>query len=138
MLVKQVVEALGREFSRVRTFATLSPIPGFRWWLTERATTAPGSMSSELTSLVVKHDDVAVTDIATASASLREELMGRCARYLVSTDVRAGALDTVARFHLANGARLECQLDGGHFKHRTAPILRVDGQLSVSPVGSRT
>src|SRR5215468_2136707 len=28
-LIKQVVEALGREFPRIRRFATLSPVPGF-------------------------------------------------------------------------------------------------------------
>jgi malonyl-CoA decarboxylase len=107
VLIKQVVEALGREFPRIRTFATLSPIPKFRSWLRERATTAPESMSSELTSLVAKSDDVAVVDIAAVSASVRAELMQRCTRYLISTDCRAGALDPVARFHLANGARLE-------------------------------
>src|SRR5262249_38807721 len=107
VLIKQVVEALGREFRPIRTFATLSPIPGFVSWLRERATTAPDSMSSELTSLVAKSDDVAVADIAAAPGSLRDELMERCARYLISTDSRAGALDPVARFHLANGARLE-------------------------------
>jgi len=33
-LIKQAVEDLGREFPRLRTFATISPIPGFRRWLT--------------------------------------------------------------------------------------------------------
>ena len=107
VLIKQVVEALSREFPRIRTFATLSPIPGFRSWLMERATTVPESMSSELTSLVAKSDDIAAADIAAVAGSLREELMQRCVRYLISTDSRAGALDPVARFHLANGARLE-------------------------------
>ena len=107
VLVKQVVEALGREFPPIRTFATLSPIPGFRSWLTERAAIAPGSMSPELTALIARSNDVAIEDIAAVSGSLREELMERCSRYLISTDVRAGALDPVARFHLANGARLE-------------------------------
>src|SRR6185295_17835027 len=36
-LIKQVVEELGREFPHLRTFATLSPVPGFAAWLTERA-----------------------------------------------------------------------------------------------------
>ena len=50
VLIKQVVEDLGKEFPRVRTFATLSPIPGFRAWLVERATTAPESISRALAS----------------------------------------------------------------------------------------
>src|SRR2546426_4151445 len=33
LLIKQVAEDLGREFPRLKTFATLSPIPGFRKWL---------------------------------------------------------------------------------------------------------
>ncbi len=32
-LIKRVVEVLGAEFRNLRTFATLSPIPGFRRWL---------------------------------------------------------------------------------------------------------
>jgi malonyl-CoA decarboxylase len=33
-------------------------------------------------------------------------MMERCARYLISTDAGVGAQDSVARFHLANGAML--------------------------------
>ena len=33
--------------------------------------------------------------------------MQRCARYLISMDDGRGVQDSVARFHLANGARLE-------------------------------
>src|SRR5678810_395320 len=33
LLIKQVVHELGREFPRLKTFATLSPVPGFRAWL---------------------------------------------------------------------------------------------------------
>ena len=32
-LIKRVVDQLAREFSSIKTFATLSPIPGFRKWL---------------------------------------------------------------------------------------------------------
>ena len=46
-------------------------------------------------------------DIAGAPATLRSEMIERCARYLISTDAGVGAQDPVARFHLANGARLE-------------------------------
>jgi malonyl-CoA decarboxylase len=107
VLIKQVVEDLGKEFPRVRTFATLSPIPGFRAWLMERATTAPGSISPALTTLVAKGDAVTVADIAAAPSTLQAEMIERCARYLISTDAGVGAQDPVARFHLANGARLE-------------------------------
>ncbi len=107
VLIKQVVEDIGKEFPRIRTFATLSPIPGFRAWLTERQTTAKGSISPALATVVAKGDDVAATDIAAVPSALREEMMERCARYLLSTNDGVGAQDSVARFHLANGARLE-------------------------------
>ncbi len=107
VLIKQVVEDLGKEFPSVKTIATLSPIPGFRAWLEERAATAPQSISPALAALVAKGDDFTERDIAAAPGALREEMMERCARYLVSTGSGVGAQDSVARFHLANGARLE-------------------------------
>jgi malonyl-CoA decarboxylase len=107
VLIKQVVEDLGKEFPRVKTFVTLSPIPGFRAWLVERAAIAPGSISPALAALVAKDDAVTAADVAAASNALQAEMMERCARYLISTDVGVGAQDSVARFHLANGARLE-------------------------------
>ena len=107
VLIKQVVEDLGKEFPRVKSFATLSPIPGFRSWLVERAATAPGSISPALARLVSTGEAITAADIAAASSALREEMIERCARYLISTDVGVGAQDSVARFHLANGARLE-------------------------------
>jgi malonyl-CoA decarboxylase len=107
VLIKQVVEDLGKEFPRLKTFATLSPIPGFRRWLQDRAATAPGSISRALAALVAKGDAVTAADVDAASEPLRTEMMERCARYLVSVDAGVGAQDPVARFHLANGARLE-------------------------------
>jgi malonyl-CoA decarboxylase len=107
VLIKQVVEDLGKEFPRLRTFATLSPIPGFRTWLVERVAMAPASISPALARLVAKGDAVSAAEIAAASSALQAEMMERCARYLISTDVGVGARDSVARFHLANGARLE-------------------------------
>jgi len=107
VLIKQVVEDLGKEFPRLKTFATLSPIPGFRAWLSERVTMAPNSISPALAALVAKGDALTAAEIAAASNALQAEMMERCARYLISTDAGVGAQDSVARFHLANGARLE-------------------------------
>jgi len=36
-LIKRVVETLSAEFPKLRTFATLSPIPGLRTWLAQNA-----------------------------------------------------------------------------------------------------
>jgi malonyl-CoA decarboxylase len=89
VLIKQVVEDLGREFRRLSTFATLSPIPGFRAWLAQSDT---------------RWEKV---DVAEATAETRRELMGLCARYLLQAKRGSEPLDAVERFHLANGATLE-------------------------------
>jgi malonyl-CoA decarboxylase len=89
VLIKQVVEDLGREFPRLRTFATLSPIPGFRTWL--------ASVDPRWNGF----------DPASAPLPARRELTGACARYLLHAKRDLEPLDPVARFHLANGARLE-------------------------------
>jgi malonyl-CoA decarboxylase len=88
-LIKQVVEDLGREFPRLRNFSTLSPIPGFRAWLT--------SMDGQWASV----------DVATASPDTERQLMALCARYLLEARRGREPLDPVERFHLANGASLE-------------------------------
>jgi malonyl-CoA decarboxylase len=35
-LIKRVVQSLKEEFPKLRTFATLSPMPGFRSWLDKK------------------------------------------------------------------------------------------------------
>lgn len=88
-LIKQVVEDLGREFRRIHTFATLSPIPGFRAW----------AVASD-----ARWDTV---DVSTASPESRRELTALCARYLLDAKRGREPLDPVERFHLANGASLD-------------------------------
>lgn len=107
-LIKQVAENLGTEFPRLRTFATLSPIPGFRKWLAS-ATGSPvdDGRFAELTALSVKVDGRDSITARTVSAQLREELRPLCAYYLLQAKHGKAPLDPVARFHLANGARLE-------------------------------
>src|SRR5438477_558248 len=46
-LIKQVVEDLGRELPRIKSFATLSPIPGLRSWLVELAATVDDARVKE-------------------------------------------------------------------------------------------
>jgi malonyl-CoA decarboxylase len=101
LLIKQVAEDLGREFPRVKTFATLSPIPGFRAWLTEAASEHP-ALRPLLTQLDSPgwHEDG-------AAAALQRDLTRLCAHYLLNGRHGHEALDTVERFHLGNGARLE-------------------------------
>jgi malonyl-CoA decarboxylase len=104
-LIKQTVEDLGRELPRLRTFATLSPIPGFRKWLdTSSDTRIPEYRSPQVVALLARGDPQALLAI---SRDLRDELTRLCAHYLLHAKQGKAPLDPVARFHLANGARLE-------------------------------
>src|SRR5437588_777198 len=43
-LIKRVVDALATELPRLKIFATLSPVPGFRAWLKRQDRSAPGDL----------------------------------------------------------------------------------------------
>jgi len=102
LLIKQVAEDLGREFPRVKTFATLSPIPGFRNWLARIAKDQP-----EVGALLARLDTERWFDDHAAAADMRRELVRLCAYYLLHAKQGREPLDPVSRFHLGNGARLE-------------------------------
>ena len=97
-LIKQVVEDLSREFRKMRKFATLSPIPGFRSWLMLHREL----MSASLAALPLD-SPAALTAVPDP---VRDEIMRLCAYYLLRAKRGHAPLDPVARFHLANGARL--------------------------------
>jgi len=93
-LIKHVVDTLKAEFPRLRTFATLSPIPGLRAWLAKQAPPERLAAWEAWPELGEK-------------APERQELLAWAARYL-GHELRDGQpLDPVARFHLGNGARVE-------------------------------
>lgn len=122
-LIKRVVDQLSAEFPKLKTFATLSPIPGFRAWLDkEFAEGAPGMLTGSerkalsgatkghgskgtLKQILADNDWAAQPELA---AALKKPLMRLCARYLLTAKREDGrALDSVAHFHLSNGARVE-------------------------------
>ncbi len=119
-LIKRVVEVLQGEFPRLKLFATLSPIPGFRAWLAKnldaRLQAMPGRARAEL----ARELDVADLTPADLSAALEgvaqwpeksaraRWLLAAGAHYLARASTDGGRpLDAVARFHLGNGARIE-------------------------------
>ena len=115
-LIKRVADALGHEFANLKTFATLSPIPGFRAWLdpqmvkgealtpAERRRLEEAGMDSTLAGALAQ----AWTSNPAWVEALREPLLRLSATYLTSLrDDGRRALDSVAHFHLSNGARLE-------------------------------
>jgi malonyl-CoA decarboxylase len=108
LLIKEVVEDLSRSLPRVRTFATLSPMPGFSKWLTTAFEGRPGyRMRAELEALISRIGEGHFPVDRSLVAPLRDELVRLGAYYLLHAKQRAAPLDPVARFHLANGARLE-------------------------------
>jgi malonyl-CoA decarboxylase len=102
-LIKQVVEELKAELPHLRQFSTLSPVPGFRRWLTQRLTASP---DSSLVRVMHEAADGWWNDPA-RSKTLRPSLLQLCASYLTQPPSLRDRTDPVARFHLSNGARLE-------------------------------
>ena len=120
-LIKRVVEKLLGEFPKLSTFATLSPVPGFRRWLDERLGSDTSVPLTERNRRLfaklarVRDAEGALTraragdmpaDRATSDA-LEAVLLPLCARYLVLEKRDGIPVDPVARFHFGNGARLD-------------------------------
>ena len=108
-LVKQVVEELRRDLPSLKTFVTLSPLPGFASWLArERAEGPSGALTPSDREALRLLDHPDWTTHPPAVRLLRPVLETAAARYLLEARTPEGRpLDTVARFHLGNGARLE-------------------------------
>jgi malonyl-CoA decarboxylase len=108
-LIKQVVEELSREFTRVSTFVTLSPAPNFAEWLRrERGNSASLAIDEEDRETLAALDRPDWWREPTSVEKIREPLLRAAAWYYVRGRNRRGLpLDSVARFHLGNGARLE-------------------------------
>jgi malonyl-CoA decarboxylase len=102
-LIKQVVEELQAEFPQLKRFSTLSPVPGFRRWLTQQLAKESNPDAALLPRLARDgwwHDPE-------QNEPLRAALMRLCAIYLTRRPSPGNRIDPVARFHLGNGARLE-------------------------------
>ncbi|MEM9683604.1 MAG: malonyl-CoA decarboxylase [Pseudomonadota bacterium] len=121
-LIKRVVDLLARELPGLRTFSTLSPIPGFRRWLDGALDAGePLLLPAEAKKLWdvtgIENDTDALRhvlalpnwhDVPEMAEALEEPLVRLCAHYLVNEKGRGDrARDPVAHFHLTNGARVE-------------------------------
>lgn len=121
-LIKQVVRELSAELPGLRTFATLSPVPGLARAVADRGD-AEGFTDERLRALIAGHHDelrrlASYSDEMEAFSRLLQapaphapvvaRLAGRLAlAYLLHVQVRGRVADSVAHFHLSNGARLE-------------------------------
>ncbi len=108
-LLKQVAEELRRDIPSLRTFVTLSPVPGFsRWLREERDQPTSRFLSGEEKKTLRLLDEPGWHERPQAAGALRPVLLSAVGRYLLLAKGEAGRpLDAVARFHLGNGARLE-------------------------------
>ncbi len=121
-LIKRVVAELSAEFPKLRSFATLSPIPGFRRWLdTVLKSDEIGLLTDEeaasLRSAMPAESGTASLAALVAHPGWWKEpglrktaepvLVRLCARYLLTEANGRRARDPVAHFHLSNGARIE-------------------------------
>ena len=104
-LIKQVVLELSAELPKLKTYVTLSPVPGFRKWLEEaRAEGKAGPLDARVRRSLKKLPE---TPRPEDLAEHEELLTGLCARYLLETGDETRRSDPVAKFHLGNGARLQ-------------------------------
>ncbi|MBO22199.1 MAG: malonyl-CoA decarboxylase [Rhodospirillaceae bacterium] len=123
-LIKRVVDHLSRELPNINTFSTLSPVPGFRRWLDRRL-----AYDAEL----LNHEQEDALDLVAGGrpddsqalpwlldqphwhqdeqivSVLQPVLMHLVADYLLCQrrESSGTALDSVAHFHLSNGAMVE-------------------------------
>ena len=104
-LIKQVVEELRRELPKLDNFVTLSPVPGFMQWLKQANDVPASDEERTLLQNLDKPDWFKDTEL---EPQLRAVLEPLAAHYLLKARTAKGRLiDSVARFHLGNGARLE-------------------------------
>uniref|UniRef100_A0A1I7XDI0 MCD domain-containing protein n=1 Tax=Heterorhabditis bacteriophora TaxID=37862 RepID=A0A1I7XDI0_HETBA len=125
MLIKRVAGKLQSEVSSIRVHSTLSPIPGFRSWLL-RCLHGNSEFGSVIDDYVLRLvSDVAGKKLTTEEANnmlmkvvsnqrtsieqldpLKDILLHICCRYLYTAKRNGYAVNSVANFHLRNGAEL--------------------------------
>jgi malonyl-CoA decarboxylase len=118
-LLKRVIDQLLTELPKLKSFATLSPIPGFADWLEKLN---PDEVEAIVRGRSRERPRRGVPDGARWAARLRKaanrggggnggEVVQRAGMKLAAAylqTMKTGApLDAVARFHLGNGARIE-------------------------------
>ena len=118
-LIKRVVETLKDEFPKLKTFATLSPIPGFRTWLGKNAAAMLEKLDEKSYTALGReigfeppgpgHFLGALENpLALKENSKVRHMLLRCAACYLGQAMDDGKpIDAVARFHLGNGARVD-------------------------------
>lgn len=107
-LLKRVIDDLKRDFPRLKTFATLSPMPGLAAWVRKH----PQALAESGIDLPTAELSAGAWAADRRQARrLRDPLLALAARYLLEAKGRGEnpprPYDPVSRFHLGNGARIE-------------------------------
>ncbi|WFW29483.1 MAG: malonyl-CoA decarboxylase [Wolbachia endosymbiont of Menacanthus eurysternus] len=108
-LIKRVVEKLSQDFKSIKIYATLSPIPGFISWLKKSLIQENINLLNKLN---IKQSSVEILEsieqLRVNSEYKKQCLLKLCAYYLLKVkNSSGGAYDTVAHFHLSNGASIK-------------------------------
>ena len=104
-LIKQVVEELRREWPKLSTFVTLSPVPDFARWLDSELAAESSLLPPDIRQALAELKGGSKT---APPEQLRKPLLAAAALYFTQgKTAKGGPRDSVARFHLGNGARLE-------------------------------
>lgn len=120
-LLKRVIDDLMRDYPRLKTFATLSPLPRFRRWLRDHpqeleAAATPAELKLIGSAAGITPDTNGMRQILAGedwhrspplAAALRAPLLRVAAHYLTGIKDEGRLVDPVARFHFGNGARIE-------------------------------
>jgi len=117
-LIKRVAAQLKAEFPALKTFVTLSPIPGFMEWVASGATMEESVKTPALDERI--QEAIGLLNLqekgwhqrlsegwmpALASGKERDALSALCSLYLIHCSPKKGG-NPVAKFHLGNGAKL--------------------------------
>lgn len=118
-LIKRVVQVLRDEFPRLKVFATLSPIPGLRSWMSKNAPNLldrlPEQQRIDLMKTLAQAEYIPseifkaidALDTWQDNEQIKQFLLQSAAVYLGQTMLDNHPVDAVAKFHLGNGARVE-------------------------------
>lgn len=108
LLIKQVVDLISSELPHIKTYSTLSPIPGFGTWMKRAARDDDSDLSVVERAVITQLQNPNDREwVGTQCADSEPILMSLCAHYLLNEKRGDAPLDPVSRFHLRNGARLE-------------------------------
>jgi len=104
-LIKQVALELSTQLNNLKTYRTLSPVPGFMRWVAGSTKTTEEQWLLDRLGVATQ---LASKDLAEPEPEQLEQLQELAARYLVQERRSDNQpLDPVARFHLGNGASLD-------------------------------